>query len=237
MRAAAPGEGRPAGGEHVDERAFADLEPDEVGHQPREPFERDGVGDPQVDGEGPQVRPERRARLETFRRRRLEPRRTARTHPAMQHHARHVRLDLGQLDAVVAFERALFRLRHVTAATRAFLGAHVEGPGRIGMQLPVRPLVRLAFRLARRFARRFASLARRQARIGRRFGRLAELGFEPRQPLLQSRVLSRQRIGPLDQRQDQRVLRRAVQKLEVGWLDHPSLESERARFGNPPQPP
>ena len=35
-------------------------------------------------------------------RRRLEPCRTARAHPAMQHHPRHVRLDLGQFDAVVA---------------------------------------------------------------------------------------------------------------------------------------
>jgi len=56
-----------------------------------------------------------------------------------------------------------------------------------------------------------------------------------RPPLLQLRLLCRQRIDPLDQRQDQRVLGRAVEKLEVGGLDHPFLESERIRFGNPPQ--
>jgi hypothetical protein len=40
----------------------------------------------------------------------------------------------------------------------------------------------------------------------------------------------------LDQRQDQRVLRRAVEKLEVGRLNHSSFESQQTRFGNPPPP-
>ena len=154
----------------------------------------------------------------------------------MQHDARHIWLDLGQLDAVVAFERALLHPRHVAAATRAFLGAHIEGAGGIGMQLTVRALVGLAVLQARRFARRLAPLARGQARIGRRLGRLTELGLKPRQPLLQLRVLGDQVVHPLDQRQDQRVLRRAVEKLEVGRLNHPSFESQQTRFGNPPPP-
>lgn len=92
------------------------------------------------------------------------------------------------------------------------------------MQLTVRALVGLAVLHARRFARRLAPLARRQARIGRRLGRLTELGLKPRQPLLQLRVLGDQVLHPLDQRQDQRVLRRAVEKLEVGRLNHPSFD-------------
>jgi hypothetical protein len=46
--------------EHVDERAFADFKPEQIGKQPRKPLERNRLGEAQVDGEGPQVRPERR---------------------------------------------------------------------------------------------------------------------------------------------------------------------------------
>ena len=57
-----PGERRPAVGEHVDQRAFADRKPEQIRHQPRQPRERDGVHEAQIDHESPQVRPERRAR-------------------------------------------------------------------------------------------------------------------------------------------------------------------------------
>ena len=90
-----PGKGRPAGFEDIDQRPFADLDPKQVRHQPRQPLERDRMGEAQVDGKSPQVGAEGRARLQSCRRDRLEASRAARAGPAVQHHPRHVRRDLG----------------------------------------------------------------------------------------------------------------------------------------------
>ena len=49
------------------------VKPEQVGQQPRQPRERDRLAEAQVEDEGAQVRPERRARLQSGRRRRLEP--------------------------------------------------------------------------------------------------------------------------------------------------------------------
>ena len=67
-QAGLPGEGAPAVGQHGDQGAFADREAHEVGHQPRQPLERDRMHEPQIDGEGPQVWPERRTGLQPGRR-------------------------------------------------------------------------------------------------------------------------------------------------------------------------
>ena len=56
-----PGEGRPAVGQHGDQGAFADRKPEQIGHQPSQPLERDRMDEPQIDDQGPQVRPKRRA--------------------------------------------------------------------------------------------------------------------------------------------------------------------------------
>ena len=68
---------------------------------PRQPLERDGVHEAQIDHESPQVRPERRARRHVGRRVRPESLAAARAQPAMQRHPRDVRLDLRNLDVVV----------------------------------------------------------------------------------------------------------------------------------------
>jgi hypothetical protein len=93
-----PREGPPAALEHGDERAFADRDATEIGHEPRQALERDCVRVVQIEDEGDEVGPERRARLQSRRRRRREAPRAARAVAAMQCHPRHVGLDLGQLD-------------------------------------------------------------------------------------------------------------------------------------------
>ena len=67
-----PGERRPAVVEHVDQRALADRKPEQIGHQPRQPLERDGVHEAQIDYESPQVRTKRRTRRHVVRRVRPE---------------------------------------------------------------------------------------------------------------------------------------------------------------------
>ena len=67
------GEGRRAVLQHVGERAFADLQPEQVRHQPFQALERDRLAEAQVQHEGAQIRAERRPRLQPGRRGRLEP--------------------------------------------------------------------------------------------------------------------------------------------------------------------
>ena len=93
--------------EHVDECAFADFKPEQIGEQPRKPLERNRLGEAQVNGESPQVRPERRARFKTRRRRGFEWLGAARAHAAEQCHPCHVGFDLWNLDPIVAVNRSL----------------------------------------------------------------------------------------------------------------------------------
>src|SRR4249920_2688879 len=72
--------------EHVDKRAFADFKLEQIGEQPRKPLERYRLGEAQVDGESPQVRPERRARFKPRWRRSLEWLGAARAQAAEQCH-------------------------------------------------------------------------------------------------------------------------------------------------------
>ena len=93
--------------EHVDKRAFADVKPEQIGEQPRKPLERYRLGEAQVDGESPQVRPERRARFKPRRRRGFEWLGAARAQAAEQCHPCHVRFDLRYLNPIVAVNRRL----------------------------------------------------------------------------------------------------------------------------------
>ena len=50
--------------QQVGQRAFADVQPEQVGQQPCQPCERDRLSEAQIENEGAQIRPERRARLQ-----------------------------------------------------------------------------------------------------------------------------------------------------------------------------
>lgn len=139
-----PGERRPAVGQHIDQRAFADRKPEQIGHQPRQPLERDGVHEAQIDRESPQVRPERRARRHVGRRLRPEGRAAARAQPAMQRHPRDLRLDLWNLDMVIGVERRLRDARHVAPAMPASIDQNIAAARRIRMQRTMRAGMRCA---------------------------------------------------------------------------------------------
>jgi hypothetical protein len=136
----------------------------------------------------------------------------------MQRDARDIGRERRNLDMVVNLADELRRARHVGPTMPAGVREQIALRCRVRMQRPMRAGMRLA--LAVPFAgggrRRLLPAARRRARIIRRLRGHAELGFQLRNPL-------RQRIDPLDQRQDQRVLGGAVEGLKVGRLDHPSL--------------
>ena len=146
------GEGKLAAVEHVDERAFADVEPQQIGAQAREPLKRDRLCEAQVEHEGAQVRPERRTRLQAGRRRGHERLRAARADAAVQYHARHVGLDLGNLDPVVGASRPLRDARDIRPAMLAVTRRNIAMPGRVRMQRPMRPGMRLALGPARGLA-------------------------------------------------------------------------------------
>jgi hypothetical protein len=129
--------------EHVDERAFADVEPQKIGEQTRKPLKRDRLGEAQIDGKSPQVRPERRTRLQAGRRRRHERLAAARAGAAVQYHARHVWLDLGNLDPVVAANRSLRDACDIRPAMLTVARQNRAVPGRVRMQRPMRPGMRL----------------------------------------------------------------------------------------------
>ena len=55
------GKGVTRGVQHVVERALADVEPEDIGQESRNSLEGDALGEAQIDDEGPQIFPERRA--------------------------------------------------------------------------------------------------------------------------------------------------------------------------------
>jgi hypothetical protein len=57
----------------------------------------------------------------------------------MQPHLGNVRLDLGNLNAVVDVDRPLQDARHICLAMRAVTGQDVPLPGRVGMQRTMGP--------------------------------------------------------------------------------------------------
>src|SRR5882757_11373099 len=66
-------ERRLAVAEDIDERALANIQTQQIGHQPRQALEGDRVAGAQIDRKGAQVWPERRAGFVPLRRLGLEP--------------------------------------------------------------------------------------------------------------------------------------------------------------------
>ena len=120
--------------------------PEQVEQQPFQARERDRLAKAQVEDEGAQVRPERRARLQPGGRRRLEPLVAAGAGAAMQRHPGHVRRDRRNFDAVISLERNLARGCHRRPAMWAVIREHVAPHCRLGMQRSVRPRMDLALR-------------------------------------------------------------------------------------------
>ena len=107
------------GVQHVDERALADLQPENIGQQRRQSLEGDPLREAQIDDEGAQILPERRALRHIRRRRRLELPGATRADPAIKRHARHVGLDRRNFDMIVGFAGELRSLRNIGAAMLA----------------------------------------------------------------------------------------------------------------------
>jgi len=194
----------------------ADVEAEDVGQKPRQTLEGNALGEAQIDEQRAQVLPERRAGLHPARWRGLEFSRAAGAGAAMQRDARDIGRDVGDLDMVIGLADKLRRARHVGPTMPAGVREYVARRCRVRMQRPMRAGMGLVPGLGRHECRRLLSLARRRRGIGRRLRRQTELGFQLGNPLCQ-------RIDPVDQSQDQRVLGRAVEGLKVGRLDHPSL--------------
>lgn len=117
--AALRGEGAARGVQHVDERALADLQPENIGQQRRQSLEGDPLREAQIDDEGAQIFPERRALGHIRRRRRFELPGTTRADPAIKRHSRHVGLDRRNFDMIVGFAGELRLLRNIGAAMLA----------------------------------------------------------------------------------------------------------------------
>ncbi len=199
--------------QHVDQRALADREAEQVEERVAQPSQRDALHRAQVDHEGADVGPEGRARLQAGRWLRLEPPGAARARAAVQRHARHVRLDLRDLDPIIGFAGALLRPGHVGPAGLARYRQHVVVAGRVGVKQAMGAGMRLGLALQDRGQRRLLTLRRRQARVVRRLGRQAELGFQFSHPRHQrgvqrhqGGVLCRQHLDPLQQGGDHGIL-------------------------------
>ena len=157
--------------QHVGQRPLADLQPEQVTHQPRQALERDGLAEAQVEHEGAQVGAERRARLQPGRGGRLETPGAAGANAAVQDHPRHVRGDLGDLDAVVGLHRHLGHVAHVGAAVWAALHPDRFATGRVGVQRTVRSGMDPGFRARLAVTIRLAPLRGRRAGVVRRLRR------------------------------------------------------------------
>jgi hypothetical protein len=208
------GKGIARGVEHVDERALADLKTQQIGQQPRQPFEADALREAQRENESAQVGSKRRARRHIGRRLRLEPFGAARADAAVQGHARHLGLDVGNFDMVVSLAGKLRPAGHVGSAMLAGRSEKIALRGRIGMQRPMRARMRLALGLVRRLAGGLASLARRRRGIVRRLRRQAQFGLQLGDP-------GGKLFNPRQKRSDQRVLVGRVERAKIRRRGHP----------------
>ena len=173
---------------------------------------------------------------------RLEATSTARAHAAMQDHPRHIRLDLGDLDAVVGLHRHLGHARHVGAAAGAVLRAHLRASGRVRVKRAVRPGMDPGFRARLAVPVRLVTLRRRRAGVAGRLRRRLQLlpqrrvlGLQGDNPRQQRRVLAlerfyprRQRLDLRQQRGDQRVPLGGRPRDEVRGLGHRQVDSRHA---------
>ena len=192
-------EGAAAGFQHVGESALADLQPEHIGHQPRQSRERDCLGETQVQHESPQVWAERRTRRQPSRRRRPEPLPTTRAEAAMQRYARYLRHDLRDLDPVIGMNRRLQDRTHIGPTMLAAIGQDVAPPRRVRMEGPVRAGMGLGLRLRLALAIGLVPLTRGDRGIVRRFGRLPQFRLQRLDTLRQHADLFRQRLDQRDQ--------------------------------------
>ena len=138
-----------ARGEDVDQRALADGEPEQVRQHRAQSRQRNALHRAQIDDQGADVRPERRSRLQSRRRLGLEASGAARALAAMQRHARHIRLDPGDFDAVVFLADDLRHPGHIGAAALAGRRQDRALRGRVGVQATMRAPMRPGLRLRR----------------------------------------------------------------------------------------
>lgn len=96
----------------------------------------------------------------------------------MRRHVRHVWLDVGDFDVIVALVRTLRTRGNVGVAMRAGRSHHVGVAGGIGMQGTVRARMRLALVLAGCFLRGLLSARGQRAGIVRRFRRKDKFCFQ-----------------------------------------------------------
>jgi hypothetical protein len=221
-----PREGVTGRVEHVDEGAFADVEAEEVGDEPREPLEGDALGEAQIDHQRAQVRSERGSLRKSFRRRSLEPSGATRAASTEERNTCHVGPDRWDLDMIVSLARDLRAARYVCPAMPAERGRRVDLRRRVGMQRTVRAEVRLAldFLIGGGRLRRLAPLRGRRARIVRRLWRQAEPGFEFRDTRRQHLDLPGQRGNRFRLRQNQADQCFLVERFNCFPI-HPELES------------
>ena len=104
------GEGASRGLQHVDERAFADLQTEHVVKQRRQPLEGDPLREAQIDDERAQVFAERRTFGHIDRRLGLELPGAAGASPAKERDARHLRHDRRDLDVIIGLADELWAL-------------------------------------------------------------------------------------------------------------------------------
>jgi hypothetical protein len=215
--------------QHVDQRAFADGKAQKIGHEPRQPFKGNALGEAQIEDEGAQVWPERRPPDHVRGAWRLELSGAARAGSAMQHDAGHSGRDGRYLDMVISLADGLRQTGDIRAAMLAGMRHHIA-PGRwIGMQRAMRARMRLALRRAGRLTRWLGALRGWRAGIIRRLRRQAEPGFKFSDTRRQNPGLPRQRGYALSLRQHKRDQRFLVERFKRAAI-HPKLESARRKF-------
>ena len=111
----------------------------EAGSVFRAALEGDALGEAQIEDEGAQVRPERRAFRHVLRRRRLEFPGATRAGSAQKRNARHMGNDRRDFDMVIGLADELRRIQKESAAALAGAGEHIPLRRRIGMKRAVRP--------------------------------------------------------------------------------------------------
>lgn len=219
------------------ERSFADHQAKQFEQEPAEAAIADVVDEAQVYGQGDDVRAGRRAHLQPLGQRRRRGLATAPTMPREQLHPRDDRLDLGQIDLVVACQKRQVGLAQCRLAMRAAGWAGGHGLVRNLSQQATGAFAPHAA-LARTAARdpvipvRLLALRGRQARVVRRLRRLAEFRLQPSDARAQASDLRGQDLNLLSQRlnlrperMDQRVLLLMGEARQIGQALHPNLES------------
>jgi len=209
--------------EHGIQRAFADLQGEQVLEQPAQPLIADRMREAQIDRQRQDVHAEWGTRLQALRDRCQSHTAATQATPNISLHPRHHRPDWRQVNLVVKIVQHLLGIGQCSLAVHA--GQRLCYDRRIGVAgqrpattLPAEATLPRAIppRLLRLVG--LLSLRRRQAGIVRRLRRRGELRLQLGDPTLC-------RVKPLQQRQDQRILLGVAQLAQVGQYGHAKLES------------